>query len=173
MNIPIVDENDNVIGEISRETSRGEKNIYRVSALWVVSTSGEACNVLIAQRALTKKHHPGIWGPSAAGTVEVGETYLENITKEASEELGLSDVKFTELYKEKVAGDFTHFTQWFLAFCDWPIEKFTKQDEEVDAIKWVAIDGLIDDVRNFPDRYLASFLDEVLRLKSALGKEEL
>ncbi|GHU09319.1 hypothetical protein FACS189431_7170 [Alphaproteobacteria bacterium] len=117
MNIPIVDENDNVIGEISRETLRGENVFYRVAGLWVVSPDRES--VLIARRALSKKHHPGKWGPSAielsckvvlvnqdgskvllnryenghygllGGHMEGKEEFAETIRRELKEEIGV------------------------------------------------------------------------------------
>ena len=83
MRIPIVDENDNVIKNIDAgEKKPGE--ISRVSALWVTSEEGE---ILLAQRAVTKKRDPGCWGPAVAGTVEEDETYEDNIIKEAEEEI--------------------------------------------------------------------------------------
>src|SRR3989344_8863957 len=87
--IVIVDENDKVVCEKDKEMVRGA-DIYRVSALWITNSRDE---ILLARRALTKSHHPRKWGPAVAGTVDEGETYEENIIKEAEEELGLKNIK--------------------------------------------------------------------------------
>ena len=50
--IIIVDENDQIIGHKVRGTL-DQKDVYRVSALWVQNSNG---HVLLAKRALTKKH---------------------------------------------------------------------------------------------------------------------
>jgi isopentenyldiphosphate isomerase len=44
--------------------------------------------VLLAKRALTKRHHPGQYGPSAVGTVQSGESYLDTAVREVAEETG-------------------------------------------------------------------------------------
>jgi len=170
MKVPIVNDQDEVIKVVDCDELDQSNDNYRVSALWVVNNSGGECDVLIAQRNFNKLHHPGLWGPSVAGTVEEGETYTENILKEAAEEIGLIDLEPIELHKEKTTEGYKHFTQWFLAFCDWPIEKFTKQDEEVEAIKWMPIDELIDDVGSHPEKYLPSFPKRILQLKDNLIK---
>ena len=88
----IVDENDNIIAQKERANIKPE-DIYRVAALWVTNSKGD---ILLAQRALSKKHDPGKWGPAVAGTVEERETYRANIIKETSEEIGLHDISPTE-----------------------------------------------------------------------------
>ena len=86
MIIPIVNEQDEII-EYKDIRNRNPKEICRVSAIWLVDSDG---NILLAQRAFSKKVDPGKWGPSVAGTVEKGETYEENIIKESKEEIGLT-----------------------------------------------------------------------------------
>ncbi|GAF94063.1 unnamed protein product, partial [marine sediment metagenome] len=79
--IIIVDDNDKIIGYKERDTLKRE-DIYRVSALWITNSHGE---ILLARRHHTKSHRPRKWGPAVAGTVDAGETYEDNIIKEAEE----------------------------------------------------------------------------------------
>jgi isopentenyldiphosphate isomerase len=139
MIIPLVNEQDEIIGYKDR-ADRNEKDILRVSALWLKHTDGR---VLLAQRALTMKNGPGKWGPAVAGTVEEDETYESNIVKESMEEIGypLNEVK--ELVKIRVNKDGNnYFAQAFISVTDWPIEKFTISPEEVAQIKWFTKDEL-------------------------------
>jgi len=107
--IIIVDANDQVIGYKER-TEVTYDDTYRVAGLWVLNEAGDA---LLARRALTKKHDPGKWGPSAAGTVEEGETYESNMAKEAEEELGLTGFPLRMLHTELLQQNHKFFCTWF------------------------------------------------------------
>ncbi len=131
MKLPVVNEQDEVIGYKNRGETNPE-DITRVSALWVIDKDN---NILLARRALTKKHGAGLWGPAVAGTVEEGESYEQNIIKEAEEEIGLVGVNFSLGPKKRVSSSHEYFCQWFTAIVDrgYP---FKKQDDEVEEVKW-------------------------------------
>lgn len=147
---PVVNENDEVIGY----KFRGEitkNDIYRVSALWVKNSRGD---ILLAQRALGKGHDPGKWGPAVAGTVEEGETYEQNIIKEAVEEIGLRDITVDGGAKRRVHDPWNYFSVTFTAIIDKPAEAFTIQEEEVAQVKWFTHDELTRELRDHPEQYL-------------------
>ena len=148
--IPVVDENDEIIGHKERESLELE-DIYRVSALWITNSQGQ---ILLAQRAFTKSHDPGKWGPAVAGTVEEGESYDQNITKEASEELGLINVEFIKADKIRAKTKYNYFLQWYRLVIDKPVENFKIQKQEVEQVKWFDRQELEIDLKNNPDLYL-------------------
>lgn len=148
--IIIVDKNDNVIGSKERGTVDGQKDICRLAGLWLANSKGEA---LLAQRKFSKKYNPGKWGPAVGGTVEEDETYESNIYKEAKEEIGLTDVQFVKERKFFMATPNKTFCQFFSAVVDRPIENFNIQEEEVEAIKWINKDELIEEIKNNPDQF--------------------
>lgn len=80
MKIQIVDENDKFVSNKERSEVDYKSDIYRVSALWLTNSKGQT---LLAKRAMVKDKDPGKWGPAVAGTIDEGETYDENIYKEA------------------------------------------------------------------------------------------
>lgn len=149
----IVDENDEIIGYKPRNEIDFKKDYYRVGCLWLTNSNGE---VLLAQRLLTKDKDPGKWGPSAAGTLEKGETYESNIYKEAQEELGLSGFKFMPVAKLKLEEPRKSFLQLYKGECDWPVEKFIPQPEEVEKVAWVSIEDLRKDIIENPNKYVPS-----------------
>lgn len=154
MQIQIVDKNDTVIGTKERDEIDYSSDIYRVSALWLTNSNGQA---LIAKRAMAKKNSPGKWGPAVAGTLETDETYETNIYKEAQEEIGLSGVPFKEIKKVAIMepGNPRHyFCQWYEATVDMPIEAFTRQVSEVDELAWIDTEVLKNEVRNSPEKYV-------------------
>jgi isopentenyldiphosphate isomerase len=152
MKIPIVNEQDEIIKIIDAD-ERQKGDIGRVSALWVTNETGL---VLLAQRAFRKRRDPGKWGPAVAGTVEEGETYEQNILKEAEEEIGLKN--FTAKLERKVRHSTSHeyFNQWFSVVVskEYP---FIKQDKEVERIKWFSKDEILKSFKENPDLFVPSF----------------
>ena len=138
MRIPIVNEQDEIIGYEERET-RNPKHICRVTGLWVTDKDQ---NILLAQRALVRKFNPGMWGPAVSGTVEEGETYKSNIIKEAREEIGLVNFELILGPKNRVSSGHEYFGQWFTAIVDNDY-LFVKQIEKVENIKWFAKSEII------------------------------
>lgn len=155
--IIIVDGGDKIIA-LQDRNKLAAKDIYRVSVLWLKNSKGD---VLLAQRAYSKKHHPGKWGPAVAGTIEEGESYKDNIIKETKEELGLENVSLVKGSKYLITGEYNHFTQWFTAVIDREIDEFKIQKDEVNAIKWFSEEELRQNIKNNPDIFLDSFLEYV------------
>lgn len=151
--IVLVNQDDEVIGSKARNKIDHINDIYRVSALWVTNFRGD---ILLAQRKLTKKHHPGKWGPAVAGTVEEGESYSDNIIKEAEEELGLTNINPRLSEKMFVDGKYKHFTQYYTLVLDKPAEDFMIEEKELEQVKWIPENELIDDIKKHPEKYLDS-----------------
>ena len=156
MKIVIVDEEDNVVGVEDRLVVDEKGLRYRVSELWVRNSDGD---VLLARRAFTKNHHPGRWGPAVAGTVDEGESYEDNIVKEAGEEIGLTGVDFEKGPKVKMSGKYNYFIQWFIAVIDEPVDYFKIQEEEVAEIKWFSVEELKEMIRDNPEGVSKSLLE--------------
>jgi len=129
----VVDDKDNVIGYKSKAAIDKEDLRYRVSALWVRNSKGD---ILLARRAYTKSHDPGKWGPAVAGTVEKGESYVDNIRKEAMEEIGLTDMKLEKGPKTKRYENHKYFTQWYTCIVNKPATEFVIQKDEVAEVRW-------------------------------------
>lgn len=157
----IVDDQDNIIGAKLRSEIDYARDCYRVSGLWLTNSVGR---ILIAQRLMTKDKDPGKWGPAVAGTLEVGETYESNIYKEAKEEIGLTGYTFTLGPKMRFDNPRRCFTQWFKVVCDKSEDEFTPQPTEVECVRWIVKEDLVQDVKANPDKYVASMsrvLDEL------------
>lgn len=160
MKIPIVNEQDEIIGYKDRDL-RDPKEITRVSGLWVTDTAGK---ILLAQRSWKKKSDPGCWGPAVAGTVEEGETYESNIIKEAREEIGLTNIVPIAGPKHRRSTSHEYFVQWFSVVIP-KDTKLIRQEEEVEELRWFTREELIEFyekntnlfLKNF-DRYLKTFL---------------
>ena len=151
--IIIVNEDNQIIAHKYRSDVKTE-DIYRVSALHVANSEGQ---VLLAQRKFTKNHDPGKWGPAVAGTVEEGESYEDNIKKEAFEEIGLTGIEFEKWICRRNRGEHNYFSQQFRAIVDKKIEDFTIQEEEVEQIKWFSKDEINELFNEKPEMFINSF----------------
>ena len=154
MRIPVVNEQDEILGYKERENLEPE-DICRVTSLWVTDKEG---NILLAQRAFKKKTNPGMWGPAVSGTVEEGETYEENMKKEAQEEIGF--VGFNSVLGPKFRRSTSHeyFVQWYTAVIDHNYS-FKKQDDEVEEIRWFTKEEILKFVEENPKSVSDNFIN--------------
>lgn len=158
--ITIVDENDNVIGSKPRNETL-TTDIYRGTSLWIEDGKG---NVLLTKRALGKRNDPGKWMPAAcAGTVAEGETYEENLIKEAQEELGLdlSNVRFELIRKRFNDGKHKYFSSKFKVILEIKPEELILDKNEVEEVKWFKKSELSKQVRENPDRFVSCMKDSL------------
>ena len=155
--ITLVDEEDHVIGAI-RRGDRSYATIYRATNLWVTNSRGQ---ILLAQRQFDKEQGAGKWGPAAAGTVAAGETYRQNVYREAAEEIGLTGIAFAAGVKSFVArpGRYRYFRQSFTAQADWPLSRFQLQKDEVAAVAWIDRDELLRELESAPRKFVVSARD--------------
>lgn len=159
----LVDEKDQIIGYKER-TELEPGDIYRITSLWVVNPRQQ---ILLAQRALTKKNDPGKWGPAVAGTIENQESYDEGVTKEAREELGIAGVALTrgpKLFTSDNGHGQGYFCQTFITKLDWPLERFKLQAEEVAAIRWVSLGDLEQEMVARPEHFVVDFSSSTARM---------
>lgn len=101
---PIVDPDGNVIGKATRkECHSGTKILHPVVHLHVFNDKGM---IYLQRRALTKYIQPGKWDTAVGGHRDYGETVVEALRREASEEIGLYEFNpvklFHYVYESKV-----------------------------------------------------------------------
>lgn len=85
---PIVNEQDEVIGKITRKKAHQNPNIiHRAIAVLIFNPNGK---LLIQKRSLTKDTSPGYWSDSIGGHVGYKEDYLSVAVREIKEELGIT-----------------------------------------------------------------------------------
>ena len=83
----IVDDQDQVIGQMARSEVHRRKLRHRAVSIFVFDSRGR---LLLQQRSATKDEYPLCYTSSASGHVSAGETYDETAPRELQEELGLT-----------------------------------------------------------------------------------
>jgi isopentenyl-diphosphate delta-isomerase type 1 len=83
----IVNERDEVIGQMPRPQVHREGRKHRAVHVLVFNARGE---LFLQKRSMTKDTFPGAWDSSASGHVDSGEDYDACAVRELREELGLA-----------------------------------------------------------------------------------
>jgi isopentenyl-diphosphate delta-isomerase len=113
--LDVVDENDNVIGQATREECHSRRLIHRCAFVLLYNSRGE---LLLLKRAAKVDRYPGLY--SVVGEhVKAGESYEEAAKRGIKEELG------ADVYVERVA----------------KIPMFSEEEREIGAIFKGVYDG--------------------------------
>ena len=158
--IPIVDENDKVIGHKERSDIVLELDIIRSASLWIVNRNGD---ILLAQRKFTKQNNPGKWSEAVGGTVEGDDNYESTMLREAQEEIGITVQNYEIGPKQYINAPTRYFVQWYKTVIDEPIEAFLIQEEELEQLAWMSKDQFIKELKLNPEKYIDE-MQEIARL---------
>lgn len=153
----VVDEDDNVIGQMDLFEARKKGLIVRVAHILILNSKGE---MLLQQRG-PNVLYPNLWNAAAAGHVDGGDSYEGTAIKELEEEMGAT-LKLENI--EKVDHIFTDvqtngqrdakFHTIFRGYYDGEVH--IKVDEVADY-RWVSIPELMREIENTPNTFTRSF----------------
>lgn len=150
----IVNEYDEIIDHKIRSEITSE-DIYRVSALDVRNSNGD---ILLAQRWFLKKKWPWKRSVAVAGTVDTGESYEDNIYKEAEEEIGLTGYVFQEIDKNRRPD---YFSQYYSVIVDKSIDEFILEEWQVANLRWFSIEEIKHLLIHSPWIFLSSLVERL------------
>lgn len=148
----IVDENGIPTGETIQRTVAHDKGIrHRTAHIWIVRNTDNGCEVLLQQRSYNKDSFPGRYDTSSAGHIRAGDEPLDSALRELGEELGIKAEpaaltyigKFPIQYEKEFFGKpFRDCEVAFVYLYTEPVDinALTLQTEEVESVKWFAID---------------------------------
>ncbi|MBW7983596.1 NUDIX hydrolase YfcD [Enterobacillus tribolii] len=145
--VDIVDENNEVIAQASRQQMRAQTLRHRATYIVVHNGMGK---ILVQRRTETKDFYPGWLDATAGGVVQSGEMMLESARREAEEELGIAGVPFADhgmFYFEQ-----ENCRVWGGLFSCVSHGPFALQEEEVDEVLWMTPDEITAECDHFtPD----------------------
>jgi len=140
-----VDENDNVLGIITRyEAHSGSMKIHRSIGIFIENANEE---LLLQQRSLHKDVDPGKWSYSVAGHVTTNQSYKEAAIREAAEEMGIELVNLKYLGKYLIV---TNREREITAFYSAQIDNtnITVDKTEIERCLWIKKINLPNFARN-------------------------
>jgi isopentenyldiphosphate isomerase len=138
--LDIYDESGNRTGKSvkrGQELKNGE--FHLVVHIYIINKKGE---FLIQKRSLKKKIYPGLWDVTG-GAVISGEDSETAALREVKEEVGIQLLRDDLVYITRLKRRNTLVDVW-AAYKDAAVEDVVMQEDEVDAVKYVSGDDLID-----------------------------
>lgn len=130
--VDIVDENNDVIAQASRQQMRAQRLRHRATYIVVHDGMGK---ILVQRRTEIKDFYPGWLDATAGGVVQTGEHMLESARREAEEELGIAGVPFADHGLFYFDGD--NCRVWGALFSCVTHGPFALQEEEVAEVCWM------------------------------------
>jgi isopentenyl-diphosphate delta-isomerase type 1 len=135
-----VDENDQVIGTRTRGELHRLGLRHRAVHILVFNSRNE---LFLQKRSASKDINPGLWDTSAAGHVDLGESYDEAARRELNEELGVDDAPPLQPIFKLPSSPETgwEFIQVYTSKHDGP---FRLNADEITEGRWISVAELDD-----------------------------
>ena len=154
----LVDENDNLIGEIERDKAHSQGLWHRSATVFVFNKK----NKLLIQKRALNMDWPNLWCGSASGHVLFNETYEKAAQRELKEEIGIQcDFKpYGKIVEENISPSGLinkEHKKLFVCHSDGP---FKIQREELSKIKFISIKKLKKLMLKKPERFTPGFKQE-------------
>lgn len=143
--LPVVDEEDRLVGEVPRRRVHLEKLRHR--AVHVVVEDGRG-RVLLQLRSGGKDSYPHWWDISVGGHVDPGEDYLTAAKREIQEELGIHADLLEVARREATPESGWEFIRIYTCRSNGP---FSPPPEEIEDTRWVDAKELMEHAHSQPE----------------------
>lgn len=165
-NIIIVDNNDECVGIMEKMAVHRNGVLHRAFSILLFDGEG---NMLIQKRSRAKYHSPLLWANACCSHQRQGESLEESAARRLREELGVAGVRLDESFvfqyrcildNSLIENEIDHV---FVG--NYPDHEIDFNRDEVDQVRWVRMDDLIQAVRNEEDyacwfRYIIEKMDQ-------------
>lgn len=150
----VVDENDQVLRQETRDVVHQENLLHRAAHMLVFNKKKE---VFLQKRSRLKDNHPGVWDSSAAGHLNAGEGYESTAVRELEEELGIKGAEVQEVAViPPSANTGWEFIRLYLARHDGAM-RFPCS--EVESGQWFPVEIVRDWVAARPQDFASGFIE--------------
>lgn len=160
----VVDEGNKIIRQLPRSEVHARNLLHRAVHVFVFNRKGE---VFLQKRSHLKDVAPMKWDSSAAGHLDVGESYAAAAVRELAEELGIRDAR-TELAARIAASEQTDFE-----FVELHTVRFDGsircRPEEIDCGEWFTVEQIDDWVKARPQDFAKGFVRCWMAWRSLAG----
>jgi 16S rRNA (adenine1518-N6/adenine1519-N6)-dimethyltransferase len=162
--LQVVDEQDYAIRGVDRATVHAEKLLHRAVHIFVLNGGGE---LFLQRRSYRKDTFPRKWDSSAAGHVDLGESYGTCASRELREELGLT-AEPTEIGQvgasEKTGQEFIRI---YLAEAEEIVEL---NEQEIETGGFFPLSIVDDWIQQRPEDFASGFLECYRVVRARLGE---
>lgn len=162
----LVDESDNELGFLSKaECHDGAGVLHRAFSVFIFNANGE---LLLQQRARTKRLWPSFWSNSCCSHPREGESMQVATQRRLQEELGVQ-VELQYVYKFRYQAEFGaigsehELCSVYLGCCR---EEIRPNTTEIDAVRYISAGDLRDEIVRGAHNFTPWFRQEWDRLSS-------
>lgn len=169
--IDIVDADDRVIGQATREEMRRRKLRHRATYVLVFNGNGQ---LFVHRRTATKDVYPSFFDVAIGGVVTAGESYDEAAERELAEEIGVRGVPLRCMLPFRYEDDANQINGMvYSCTYDGPV---TLQAEEIVSGEWLDLDKVLEQTQQesfCPDgiEALIRYLDRLANVGSVTGDQ--
>ena len=157
--ILVVDENDNVIGEMdNRKCHRGAGILHRAFTAMVFNRSDK---LLLTQRSDLKELWPRFWDGSVSSHVHRGESYEDATRQRLKDEIGVEVIDMEYLFKIRYQTRYENDgseNEICAAFLVRGIDRIAPNKKEIFDYRFVSLERLVEDLRMNSKKYTPWFL---------------
>lgn len=151
--VVLVDENDQIIGSMRKMEAHEQGALHQAISIIVFNKKGK---MLLQQRAEKKYHWANIWSNTVCTHPRENETHQAAAERRLKEELGFStELKevFSFIYKaeDESSGLIEH--EYDHVFIGEYNGEIPFNEDEVQAVEWIEVVELLEDVKNDPEKY--------------------
>lgn len=169
--INCVDKKGNIIGSVEREEGIEKGILLEAVQLWIINPKTN--QVLMQRRASKKENDSNMIDVSASGHVRKNELPTQAMLREAFEEVGVIP---TELFPKlqnlmQMEIDFTkmnrkgnYIVHEYLAYLDYPLEYYKKQDEEVEELFFMDYEQLKEEIKSKKPNMRIPYISQTKKL---------
>lgn len=150
--IDLVNENDEIIGQTTKEEAHLKGLFHRVTAVLIINDKGQ----IALQKRSRNIIGGGLLDHSAAGHVPIEESYETAALRELSEELGIKvsikkiDHMLKELWHDKDKNNLKHIYSLFIGNHNGP---FILQESEVESVEFYDIEKISEMIKENPENF--------------------
>ncbi len=161
--LDVVDANDNVVGQATREECHKQFLRHRAVQIFVFDLNG---NIFVQKRSKKKDVFPSMYEASCSGHVQTGEAYRQAAVRELAEELGIThqEHELKELFTFKLQAKPEH--EIILQFSLQCKCVGTLHKEEVESGTLMTWDEMLQRVEHQPKQFTPSFIAALERYET-------
>ncbi|HEV2613271.1 MAG TPA: isopentenyl-diphosphate Delta-isomerase [Gammaproteobacteria bacterium] len=156
--IMLVNENDEPIGVADKLEVHQKGLLHRAFSVFVYRKGLEGLEILLQKRHSSKYHSGGLWTNTCCSHPLFDETIKEAAEKRLKEEMGITS-DLTEIgvfhYKAEVGNNLIENEIDHVFVGELLFSKIKFHPEEVEAITWMSVKQLGEELKNNPKNYTA------------------
>lgn len=167
-NVVLVDEKDNVVGELPKLEAHIKGQLHRAFSVFIFNDKKE---LLLQQRADSKYHGSSLWTNTCCSHPQMNEDVLESAKKRLEFEMGMMcdlQWQFSFLYKEIVENNLIE-NELDHVFIGYSNAQPIINSDEVKNYKWLSIKEVLQDIEKSPQNYTVWFKRALPELLSKTG----